>query len=249
MNIVSYSQIFKELLKADLLTIKPLVVDKLIDLFIWIATLVAVNTYVMPYFGLSTSYGVFILASSCASAGLFEVFPAIMQFVSDLEGERIIDYYLTLPIPSLLIFIRAIIYYAINAGLMGIMVLPMGKLLLWNLLDMQNINWLQYGLIFLASNFFYGALIIWTTSFVKNIMRIGSVWMRFIYPLWFLGCFQFSWQSLHNASPTLAYINLLNPMTYAAEGYRAASPRTAKITQFLDMLRHIIVIYIVCRIS
>ncbi len=59
-------------------------------------------------------------------------------------------------------------------------------------------------------------------SFVKNMSTIGSVWMRFIYPIWFLGGFQFSWTVLFKTSPKLAYLNLINPMTYIMEAIRGA---------------------------
>ena len=46
--------------------------------------------------------------------------------------------------------------------------------------------------------------------------------MRFVYPLWFLGGFQYSWQVLYDFSPLFAYVSLLNPVLYVMEGTRAA---------------------------
>jgi hypothetical protein len=222
MKLLSYQHIFKELIKTDLLVIKPLILDKLIDLFIWIITIVLVNAYIMPFFGLSTTYGTFMLASLASSAGLFEVFPSVMQFISDLEGDKTINYYITLPVPSWLVLLRSILHYAMNAAIMGILIVPIGKLLLFNQFELASVNILQYVVIFFFTNLFYGCFTLWIISYVKNMLRIGSVWMRFIYPLWFLGCWQFSWQSLYTISPVLAYLDILNPMTFVAEGYRVA---------------------------
>ncbi len=218
----SYKHTFKELIKTDLLVLRPQILGKIIDLFIWIITIVLVNAYIMPFFGVSAEYGVFMLASSAASAGLFEIWPSVTVFISDLEGEKSINYYLTLPIPSWMVLVRSILNCAMNAAIMGLLVIPIGKLFVWSLLDMSTISWFKYFIIFVLSCVFYGSFSLWTMSFVKNMLSVGSVWMRFIYPLWFLGCFQFSWQSLYQMSPVLAYLNLLNPMTYVSEGFRAS---------------------------
>ena len=53
--------------------------------------------------------------------------------------------------------------------------------------------------------------------------RLENAFMRIVYPLWFLGGFQFSWKVLHDCSPTLATLNLLNPYVYSMESMRAAA--------------------------
>ena len=53
--------------------------------------------------------------------------------------------------------------------------------------------------------------------------RIETVWTRFIFPLWFLGGFQFSWQIVYGISKPLSYVMLANPVTYVMEGLRAAT--------------------------
>jgi ABC-2 type transport system permease protein len=46
--------------------------------------------------------------------------------------------------------------------------------------------------------------------------------MRILFPMWFLGCYQFTWHMLYETNPTLAYLNLLNPVTYIVEGMRGS---------------------------
>ena len=53
-------------------------------------------------------------------------------------------------------------------------------------------------------------------------MQIGNVWMRFIFPLYVFGGFQFTWYTLYNFSPRFAVLNLFNPMLYGIEGMRGA---------------------------
>lgn len=214
--------VFKHLLLTDLKIYRQIIKNKVIDLLIWVTTIAFVNAYLMPAFGLPQSYTNFMLAGLCASAGLFEVWPSIVAFINDIEGDRIIEYYITLPIPAWMIFLKSIVSFVISAGTLILIVIPAGKLLLWNIFDLSSFSFIKFSAIFLAMSAFYGAFALMVGSFVKNMSTIGSVWMRFIYPIWFLGGFQFSWTVLFKTSPKLAYLNLINPMTYIMEAIRGA---------------------------
>lgn len=222
MKNISYAHVFKELLFTDLRAFKNVIKDKLIDLFIWISTVTAVTSYLMPLFGLEVEFGPFTLVGLAASAGLFELFPAVMNMISDFENDQVIAYYMTLPIASWLVFMRAIVYYAISSAALGTLVLPVGNLFLRNPIALTEIHIIKFITIFLLMNMFYGAFTLFIASYVKNMLRVGSVWMRIVYPLWFLGGFQFSWYALHSVSKSLAYLDLINPITYIMEGLRAA---------------------------
>lgn len=218
----SYMFIFKELLRTDLHILKSTVLDQMINLLIWVSTMMLVNSYLMPSFGLSAGYSSFILAGLCASAGLFGVFPNVVTMISDFEGDQIINYYLTLPIPSWMIFLRLIFYYSINFGMLSLLVLPIGQLLIWHQFNILDVAFGKFILIFVLTHLFYGAFTLWIASRVKNMTKISNVWMRFVYPVWFLGGFQFSWAILAAKWPYLAWVSLCNPMTYVMEGMRAA---------------------------
>ncbi len=215
-------RVFVELLRTDLYILKGTVLDHMLNLLIWMSSMTLVNSYLMPSFGLSTTYSSFLLAGLCASAGLFGIFPSVAAMVSDFEGDQIIAYYLTLPIPSWMIFLRLILYYALNFSLLGILVLPVGQILIWNHFTIANIAVGKFAIIFALTHLFYGAFTLWIASRVRDMTKIGNVWMRFVYPLWFLGCFQFSWAVLAKIAPNAAWINFLNPITYIMEGMRAA---------------------------
>jgi ABC-2 type transport system permease protein len=214
--------VFKELLHTDLYILKGTIFDQALNLLIWMSSMTLVNTYLMPAFGLSAEYSAFILAGLCASAGLFGVFPSVATMISDFEGDQIIPYFLTLPIPSWVVFLRLILYYALNFGMLGILVLPVGQLLIWNHFNIMHVAFGKFMLIFVLTHLFYGAFTLWIASRVRTMTKIGNVWMRFVYPIWFLGCFQFSWLVLSKKWPYLAWLNLLNPVTYIMEGMRAA---------------------------
>lgn len=218
----AYTSLLWKLLRTDLEIFKQTIGDKLIDLFIWIVTMVLVTAYLMPSFGLTTAYTGFLIASLVVSAGLFELYASVTNLISDFDGNNITSFYLTLPMPSWLVFVEKMVYFTINTAAMGILVLPISKLLVWHTFDLSQLNLFKFILIFMLANIFYGSFTIWVTSRVPGIEQIGSVWMRFVYPLWFLGGFQYSWQVLYDKSPALAYASLINPMMYVMEGARAA---------------------------
>lgn len=222
MNISSYWVPFRALLVMDLYLLKKTIKDKLINLCIWVASSAFVATYILPFFGMSANYGLFLLVGLCASAGLFEVFPSAAKLVDDIKGDQVILYHMTLPLPSALVILRLMIMNALSAVILGLAVLPLGKLLLWNHFNMANLNVIKFLIIFILASAFYGSYTIFIATRVPDMTKIGNVWMRFVYPLWFLGGYQFSWQSLRKIVPLLAYLNLANPIVYIMEGVRAS---------------------------
>lgn len=222
MNKKFYFHLSKELIHADLLVFKEAFVDKCINFTIWVVLTLGIMTYIMPYFGLADNFGPFQLGGTIAAAGLFELYSSVIDLVSDFEGDRVINYHFTLPMPSWLALISKAIYYAIIYFIIAVCVLPVGKIVLWNQLDLSIIS---YGKLFLALIFqsiFYAAFCLWAASSIVNMTEFGTVWSRYIFPMWFLGGFQFSWVSLYQVVPALALINLFNPMTYITESTRSA---------------------------
>jgi ABC-2 type transport system permease protein len=243
---VSAWHVFWQLVLTDLRTFRQIAKDKVIDLAIWVSTVIAVTSYLMPYFGMSLEFGRLTLVGTCASAGLFEVFPSVMNLIADFENECITGYYLTLPLPAWLVFFRLICFYALSAAALGILVLPLGNLILPNPIPLLSINWLEFAAMFVLMNLFYGAFTLFIASYVKNMARVGSVWMRLVYPLWFLGGFQFSWASLRQLSPALAYVDLCNPMTFIMDGLRTALMRQSDGLPFLACLAALAFFTLLC---
>lgn len=222
MNIRFNFHVFKELVRSDLQEARPIFFDKFIDITIWVVLTLYVTGYVMPYFGLKNDFGLFTLGSVIASTGLFELYGSIVGFLQDLEGERIINYYLTLAVPSWVPILSRVVYHFIVYFSLSFLMLFIGKLSLWNQLDLTQINYFKFILALIFQNIFYACIVIWVASMVKGMMNIGTVWARFIFPMWFMGGFQFSWIALYSVSPLMAYINLLNPMIYITETTRVA---------------------------
>lgn len=222
MNMISYLKICSNLILADLLIFRKFFIDKCIDLMIWIALTVFVTGYVMPYFGLQDNFGMFQLGGIFPAVGLFEMYSSIVDFVSDLQGDRVIDYQVTLPIPSWLAITAKATYYAIVYALLTIAMIPFAKVVLWDTFDLLAINHLQFFIAIVLQAIFCACFSIFAASLIDNMGKLGTVWSRFIFPMWFMGGFQFSWQALHHVTPVVAWIDLMNPMIYLTEATRAA---------------------------
>lgn len=210
------------LLAMDLKIWKESITGKVIDLSIWIVCTIFVFNYLMPNFCSSKIFGPFMIAGAAAAAGLFEVYPASFNLLADLEGDRIIFYHLTLPLPSAFVFLRLGCFYTINSIFLSLIVLPLSKIICWNDFSLMHINWIFYLLFIGISSIFFASFTIYVTSRTKDLMDVGSVWSRFIFPMWFFGGFQFSWQTFHDFAPTLSYVGLINPMVYITEAARAS---------------------------
>ncbi|CAN5186687.1 hypothetical protein BH09DEP1_BH09DEP1_8190 [soil metagenome] len=223
MQKVSYFNVCKNLIATDLIIFKQSFVDKFIDLSIWIVLTTVVTSYILPYFGLAHDFGVFQLGGLIAAAGLFEMGNSnVVDLVSDFEGDRVISFNFTLPIPSWLALISKAGFYFITYTILALLMLPIGKLCLWNQFDLTSVHYPKLILAILALSLFYASFALLVTSMLANLAKMGQVWSRFIFPLWFLGGFQFSWMAFYKTLPWLAILNLANPMIYITEAVRVA---------------------------
>ncbi len=216
-----YPHIFTQLLRAKLVNIRRVLIDEIVNISIWAGCVIFVMGYLMQSFGLAKDFGLFQLASILPVVGLFELYGNTATLIADLEGDRVIAYYLTLPASMLTVLLSYICYYLIVSMSMSVALLPLGKLLLWNQFDLANVAWFKLGLFLVIINLVWATLSFVFAAHLSSLDKLNIAWCRVIFPLWFLGGFQFSWMATHAVAPVLAYAMLLNPVIYATEGMRA----------------------------
>ncbi len=205
----------------DMAVFWPSFPDRLLNGALWAGITIIVFQYIG--FGDARDLGLFMACANSVSWGFFEVMENVARLIADLHGERSISYSLTLPLPQWMVFVRIGLSNSLQAMAIAIFILPMAKLLLWNNFDVSHACWSKFLLIFILAHLFYGFFSLWLASMVRSLESIGDVWMRVVFPLWFLGGYQFTWQTFLQKSPTLAYISLVvNPLVYCFEGARAA---------------------------
>ncbi len=213
---------FVNLIYRDMSVYIPTYKDRFINGLLWFAFVVLVFEYIMAHQGLK-DFGVFIAISSVGSWGFFSVMNFAGEIISDLEGERSITYYLTLPIPQWMVFARIAISNALQAMMIAVLFIPMTKLFLWKQFNLGAVIWWKFIIAFFVTHIFYGFMSLFLASCIKSFQLIENVWMRVVWPIWYLGCYQFTWQSLYQTSPYLAYASLINPMVYIMEALRSSA--------------------------
>jgi|SRR5579872_2950448 len=196
--------------------------SEIINFYIWAFCSLVVMGYVMQEFGLATDYGCFQLATMIGTVGLFKIYSNSFKTIVDIENERYIGYCLTLPTSPSVVLWSMITSYTLMGIIFSLLVLPFGKLLLFNSFSFATVSWIKFLTIITVANIFYGVFTLAVTAHVGAMSKMENVWCRFIFPMWFMGGFQFSWASIYKLSVPLAYVLLCNPILFIMEGTRAA---------------------------
>ena len=215
---------FLAVLHKDITIFNKRWIHRSIDALVWTLSVIFVAHYIMPLFGVvDKQYGTFCLIGNLAVWGLLEMLTSIAMFLGDLQGEKTITYYISLPLPSHLLFIEQAMASCYRSMASSILILPLGKLILGDNLILSNIHWPRFILAFFIINLFYGFFTIFVASYVSDLSALTMVRSRIMFPLWFLGGFQFPWKMLHSVCPTMAYMNLCNPVIYVMESIRSTA--------------------------
>lgn len=215
-------QTLGNLLLRDTRVFKKHIIGRFIDACVWCGINLFVSQYILPQFGINSDFGKFIMIGNIAAWGMLEVGTNVSILISDLLGIQSISYYLTLPIPQSWIFIRIGLSDAFKSFISTLPMIPIGKLVLWNHFVLSEIAYGKLIVSYLTAHLFFGFFGLFLASKTPNLEYITTIKQRVIFPLWFIGCYQFTWCMLYKTNPTIAYISLLNPVVYIMEGMRSA---------------------------
>jgi len=213
---------FKQLLQRDLYIFHQSFLHKLKIALCWILLSVFVTKLFLPSMGLQ-NFAPFIFISSVISYGFFIAMHNAIALVEDITTDQAILYELTLPIPQWIIFFKFALTTMIQSCIISVALIPFGLLVLMDIHAFPHFSYGKFITIFVCSSIFYGSFSLIFTTVLKNMHQIDNVWLRLIFPMWYLGCWQFQWKTLYNISPILAYLDFINPMTFIMEASRSAT--------------------------
>jgi ABC-type polysaccharide/polyol phosphate export permease len=187
----------------------------------WMSCILFVAQYIMPQFGIvDRQYAVFTFLGNLAVWGLFETMTSVALFLGDLQGDKTIQYYISLPLPTWLVFFEQAVASAYRSLASTILLLPLGALILGDAFPFSTANWSYFIIAYLIVNLFYGCFSLFIASQVPDLSSLTTIRTRIIFPLWFLGGYQFPWKMLYKINPVLAYINFCNPIVFIMDGLR-----------------------------
>ncbi len=106
--------------------------------------------------------------------------------------------------------------------IMGMLLLPLAKVILGAQFVLANVSWVSLIAFLTLINLVCATATLMLSALIPSMDKLDILWVRFIFPLWISGGFQFSWLSVHTTIPWLSYVMLANPITYTTEGVRAA---------------------------
>jgi ABC-2 type transport system permease protein len=215
-------KVFLQLLRRDLTIFLNGFGGRLFNIGCWLVPNVIVFNQILPLLGVQSDYGIFVLVGAIATVGLFTSVSGIPTLLTDITDNQAIYYYLSLPLPQWLVFVRYAISFSLNAGLIAIGLLPISKLILGSTMDLSHFSFLKFLIFFPVLQLFFGFFALALAAGIDNIDQYENAWVRVVFPLWFMGGYQFPWAAMHQQLPWLSYITLANPITYAIEGFRAA---------------------------
>jgi len=213
----------KNLLWRDFLIIKKDFMGDVINMVTWPTSLSITFGYILTAFGMDRNYGSFLLVGSLATSFFYLAVGLGAELVNDFEGMRAIEFYQVLPFPSFhMVFFQKIVSFGLHSVMLAVPLLPMGKLLLGERLDLHNLSLVKFCMIFMSAGIFFGVFALVLAGYIKNQRTFNSVWRRVYTPMLFTGCFWFTFKMAQKSFPVLSYIALCNPLTYIAEGIRAS---------------------------
>jgi ABC-2 type transport system permease protein len=225
-------QTFIALLIRDARTLKEHVLTRMIDACVWSGVSLYVSQYLLPIFGIDLKFASFLVLGNLVVWAIFEVGTNMSILLGDLQGNNALSYYLSLPIPSSLIFVRLALTDAYKSFMATSPLLLLSKLILQDHFSLSSIHYPKMFTCWILSHILFGFFGIFVTSITKSFEYVTTIRQRILFPIWFLGCYQFTWNMLYQANPTIAYLNLLNPVVYVLEGMRGATNTNLEIIPF-----------------
>jgi ABC-type multidrug transport system permease subunit len=225
------------LLQRSIIIMKQTLPDKIINHLFWVILNTVIFNYIMPQapsIGINAEYGIFIALSMPASAAFFGAINCMYGLLYDVttEGSNL-RYELTLPIPQYLIFVKYGVEIGIQTFIAASTLFPVIYLLLINQLPFYPLGIIKFYIALLATSIFGGFFSVFIVSVAQDMFQgLDNVWIRIVFPVWFLGCFQFSWNDLYTINTWVAYLDLLNPLTYALEASRASIIPSGSVLNF-----------------
>ncbi|HKS73477.1 MAG TPA: ABC transporter permease [Terriglobales bacterium] len=184
-------------------------------LFVFIFGRVMVGSGYMP-----ASYKSLLLPGIMAISMVFTgIWAVAMPLIMEFQWTREIEDRLLAPIGISWIAIEKVVAGMLQAIVAGLVVLPLGWLLLRPGIDITIHAPLEFAVILLLVAAFSacGGLALGCSM---NQQHVGLMFSMVITPMIFFGCTYYPWSALESF-PILQKVVLINPLVYASEGLRA----------------------------
>ncbi|MCK4264957.1 ABC transporter permease [Candidatus Babeliales bacterium] len=216
-------KIFNALIRRDFKIIRRRLKDSLINNFIFVGLEALLFYYFVPYvMGFDRA-----LIPSIFLGSIIFMLPIIafnygITDVSDLSGNRFIDYKKSLPLPINWFVGSYIISYFIAIGIIFLPSLVIAKIILGSFLDLSQMRIIPLILMCVALILFFALFLLISIFGPDTKHYFKNFWPRVLMPLMFLSPLWYTWKGTLKISSKLSIFLLFNPFTYCVEGLRSA---------------------------
>jgi len=221
-NFVQNFRVFLQLIRRDIKVLKSNIISVLIDNLCMLCVVILTFGYLLPKMGMEKNLiGPIFIGQTLSH--LFEIgFSLATKIVQDIKFNKFIEYQLGLPISVGWLITAYIVNFIIEASVITLPMLTLGILILGKKFIIYKTSWLGFIVIYTLVTIFFAALFMLYSFAYEYTWFWNNIWPRRIEPLYDFGCIYFLWKKLYAFSPVLGTLFLLNPVTYATEGTRAA---------------------------
>lgn len=157
-----------------------------------------------------------VIALTCVLTGLQGT---ALPLVIDFSYTKEIEDRLLAPLPVALVGVEKIVFGALRGLVAGVMMFPVGLLVLGHV-PFRASRLALVVVVMVLGSLVGGAMGLALGTLVEP-SQINITFALTLTPLLFTGCSQYPWPSL-STLPWFKAVTLLNPLTYASEGLRAA---------------------------
>lgn len=211
------------LLRRDIyVLIKKRLVDDVINNIIILMSWHLIFTHLSIAMGIAPSKYPAMLIGILSANILYNSWTIANHYMFDLEFDRLIDYYLTLPLSFNALLIQQIARYIIEITATSIPVWAVSYLLVSAYITPSFVQVLLFITMHIIATVFL-AIFLNTAIFWGSFDWIRyNIWQRILWPMVSMGSIFYTWDAIVQFWPALGYILLLNPITYVSQGLRAA---------------------------
>ena len=193
----------------------------LFDSFFSVALHLLLFIYIFPLFGVPFEFIPSIFLGTGVIWFLFMQGDAYcLNLASDIEGVRVIDYQLTLPICKELLLFSYTVTYIIKTAIVTVPSIIIGMYCLSWYASNIVLSWVPFFFYYCIAMAFCALLFLSLAFRYSFDWLLVNLWPRRIGPMISLGAIAVPWYYMAKKIPFISYIALCSPATYIAEGLR-----------------------------
>lgn len=222
MNSVQYARTFAALVQRDIKFIINELPTRVIDGAVIAVMQTLVIGYFLPALGMPADLIGPLFIGMITQIVFSASYNIAFRHANDLQHNKFINYQMALPLPKLWLFAQIVLAFMIEIIMMTLPVIVFGSYILSSSLTVNPPSWLLLLLMYILSVLLYSLLFLHLVFNSSYTWFMDNVWARRLTPLFFFGCGYYTWKKLFLFNQTIAYITLMNPITYIHEGLRSA---------------------------